>query len=149
MIMGKVCEDFRHAIITVDSASNGPGNLKLEIHATLFRHNRLFSGHVQRLNEETKPEEDRGQEGDTYMIRPRVGKETHRNTPAAFKRGKQGISPAPPFSPSPKALPPAYDTKPLETRKSIETKMPIYAIGLRLRRIQAPAERTTFSAGAC
>ena len=51
------------------------------------------------------------------MIRPRVGKETHRNTPAAFKRGKQGISPAPPFSPSPKALPPAYDTKRLEKRK--------------------------------
>lgn len=149
MIMGKVCEDFRHAIITVDSASNGPGNLKLEIHATLFRHNRLFSGHVQRLNEKTKPEKDRGQEGDICMILPRVGKETHRNTPAAFKRGKQSVLPAPPFSPSPKALPPAYDTKPLKTRKSIETKMPIYAIGLRLRRIQAPAERKTFSAGAC
>lgn len=51
------------------------------------------------------------------MILPRVGKETHQNTPAAFKCGKQGISPAPPFSPPPKALLQAYSTKRLEKRK--------------------------------
>ena len=91
---------------------NGPGNKKLEAHAIFFLHNRLFSGHSQRLNEKTKPEKDRGQEGDICMILPRVGKETHQNTPAAFKCGKQSVLPAPPFSPSPKALPPAYDTSP-------------------------------------
>lgn len=46
MIMGKVCEDFRHAIITVDSASNGPGNKKLEAHAIFFGITDYFLGIV-------------------------------------------------------------------------------------------------------